>query len=455
MNNPKKVFTIAYFFPPEPSSGSLRNIKLLKNLAPNRYHLTVLTINKNLADPEGVGELLLNQIPPEVEVERTYCQYPQAILIKFERKLKSLLRIRSKSQHSNSIPQSQPKADTAAANKPSIKSKIRGFVNTPDKMNGWFPFALVRSISLFRKGEYDLIYAIGKPWTGLLVATILKKIFKVKLVIDYMDPWTTNPVDEPRPKILDWLNGSLERYVVKNADFVIANTEELSNNLQEVWGLPPRKLDVITCGFDRADFKDTFSNKQDRNDKFTITHIGTFYWIRTPKSFLEAIFSLLERGLLKADQLRINFIGSLEIEEPELLAMIEELDALGVLKQEQWVPHEEAIRYLFQSDLLLLIQPQTRIQIPAKLYEYICTRKPILALTETDGAVGNIIRKGNWGQCLEVDDQQGIANSILQYYELFQKGKLANQITEESIAPYDVKFLADRLGHIFDKVSEN
>ena len=70
---------------------------------------------------------------------------------------------------------------------------------------------------------------------------------------------------------------------------------------------------------------------------------------------------------------------------------------------------------LAASHVLVVIQPDTTLQLPAKLYEYFGLRRPILALAD-DGAVARIVRDGAFGLVVSPTDVDGIATALTHLY---------------------------------------
>jgi hypothetical protein len=76
-------------------------------------------------------------------------------------------------------------------------------------------------------------------------------------------------------------------------------------------------------------------------------------------------------------------------------------------------PHDiddfQALAHVFvESDGLLLVQPQTDVQVPGKLFEYICIGRPILALVPRKSAVEHILESaGVPYACIYTDDRLG------------------------------------------------
>jgi hypothetical protein len=99
----------------------------------------------------------------------------------------------------------------------------------------------------------------------------------------------------------------------------------------------------------------------------------------------------------------------------ELEYGLEKTAADGWLQFRDTVPRQEARRLTAQADGLLLLQPQSAIQVPAKLFEYLAIGRPILALVPRDSAVEYILsRAGVPYRCIYSDDEPEAADRTLQ-----------------------------------------
>ncbi len=447
------VFAVTYSFPPSPGSGSLRNLKIVKYLPHFNCKVRVLTVLEKYTD--NTKSKLLDEIPSEVEVIRTRCFFAQNLIIDIKKKLRPP-KNKAKTDKNGSSDNPNVADEQDQADKP-FKQKVKDFITdsfaVPDKYVGWFPFALWAGIKSMRREKADIIYAVGKPWTGFFVGLSLKMIFKKPLVIDFMDPWMASIWRPRKAAIIEWILGKLEKIAVKRSNFIIANTGELAKDFIERLNVKTDDCDVITCGFDSVDFEKALPVK--KNDCLTITHTGTFYRRRTPKSFLKAVKQLLDDGKISIEDMRINLIGGLLINDPELKALFADDRLKKMIHLQTWVPHDRAIQYLHESDVLLLVQPETHLQIPAKLYEYILIKKTLLTLAQTRGAVGQIIEKEGWGETIEADNETRIAAVLEEYVNAFKNGSLKSTITDESIQNYDYKNLAKKTAEIFNIVSKS
>lgn len=436
------VLAVAYSFPPNSGSGSLRNLKILKYMKDYNCKVRVLTVHEKYEKAED-GFKLLDEIPNDVEVIRTSCFYPQQAIINLKKRFQSS---KPTAAPNTADAQAVVPAEEGATKKSflgSIKDFITDIVAVPDKFAGWLPFGIRAGMRAMKQEPADVIYAVGKPWTCFFVGLALKKMYKKPLIIDFMDPWMASIWRPRKAGIIEWAFAKLEKMAVHQSDFVIANTGELRKDFINRMGVAPEKCDVITCGFDSADFHD--APKVEKNKIFTVTHTGTFYRRRTPKGFLKAVKKLLDEKKITTNDIRINLIGRILINDPELDALFADEQLKEIVHRESWVAHEKAIQYLHESDALLLVQPETHLQIPAKLYEYILIKKPLITLAQPEGAVGQIIKDEKWGETIEADDVDRIAEVVYTYNQNFKNGDLGNTITEESINNYDYKYLAKRV----------
>jgi hypothetical protein len=90
-----------------------------------------------------------------------------------------------------------------------------------------------------------------------------------------------------------------------------------------------------------------------------------------------------------------------------------------------------------------------RGHIPGKLFEYLASRKPILALGDSQGDAARIIGESGAGVVLEWDDKENIRSRLNSLYDLFRQGKM--QLTRaEKIRKYQRQELTRQLIDVLD-----
>lgn len=448
-NGGQSVLAVAGFFPPMADSGSIRNWKLLKNLPTCGWKLRVLTMRGG--NPQADRES-----GREFDVIRTRCFHTHGFLV--TAKHLATFRWLRRSPGQRRRQNGGTAVQTAGAGSPPARSRglkaiIENLCAIPDKYVGWLPFAVWAGMRSLLRERVDVIYAVGKPWTGLFVGYALKCLFRRPLVIDFMDPWRGSSWSRSKGRFLDGVEDRLERLIVRRADFVIANTEELADDFVQRLEVPRERVAVVTCGYDPDDLVRVQTEALQPNEQFTVTHTGSFYKQRTPLHFLKALRLLLDDGRLAQDVVRVNLVGNLRVNDGELESLLADPRIARVVHRESWVPHTTALQYMRSSDVLLLVQPGTRLQIPAKLYEYAALGRPILALADAGGAVDNLLRREGWGSAVRHDDVERIADEVHALFQTWRDGRLAASGELLGVEAYSYPALAKGLARIFESLT--
>ncbi|RLC18033.1 MAG: hypothetical protein DRI57_08960, partial [Deltaproteobacteria bacterium] len=76
------------------------------------------------------------------------------------------------------------------------------------------------------------------------------------------------------------------------------------------------------------------------------------------------------------------------------------------------LPFDECLRNMGRADILVIIQQDTKTQVPSKIYEYMYLKKPILTVAQKDGALGKMIEKYQFGDIFEPHDVNGLADYL-------------------------------------------
>ncbi len=452
----KSVLAIVFSFPPDTGSGSLRNLKILKYLPEEDWDVQLLTHRHSLAEFEK-GKTLVAEIPESINVIRTpYIDTPSTLgaIRRFFSPFRKTSDRKPRQSSDSVILEARDSASAGSSQRSSALNRFKDFVthclSIPDRRAGWLPFAFWTGFRTMRQSKPDVIYCVGRPWTSYFVGYLLKVIFRKPLVLDFMDPWGACTWSWSKPKVFQWIDLRLEKFVTKRADYIVANTDTLRDDFIERLTLPPDRVGVITCGYDASDFDADFFGQASStpqmsksNERLTITHTGSFYKRRSPLPFLSAVKRLLKRQVISSENFQVNFVGRNSVRDPKLDSLLREPWVSEIVNFVPWIPHTEVMEYLRTSDLLLLIQPDTKLQIPAKLYEYAATRKPILALSDVDGAVDRIICREEWGEVVGSDDVDSIERSLEQFVELHARGKLACR--SHDAVQYSTRVLAEKL----------
>src|SRR5262249_2760652 len=146
---------------------------------------------------------------------------------------------------------------------------------------------------------------------------------------------------------------------------------------------------VIENGSDFADFA---SLAYQPHDRFTVVHAGSFFGERSPRPFLLAVKSLIERRPELRGRLLARFVGDMRGDDREWA------HNLGI--DEAWEetgfrPYAEAIAAERSADALLLLIEHAGGRgdtVPCgKLWEYFAAGRPIIGAVPTHGVAAELI----------------------------------------------------------------
>ena len=389
---------------------------------------------------------LLEYLDPDIEIFRTRVFRPREALLQF----RDALIGKKESANATGHDDFRHKEDTISSG-PSLLQEIKNIItdslSTPDVHIGWLPSAVKKGLGLIREKNIDIIYVTGAPWTSLIVGGVLKKITHKPLVMDFRDPWTSNPSFRLDSKFMRKLEPSIERKVVAVADHIITNTVELRQDFLDRYPtlLSPARVSTITNGFE--EYIDSHSTSQ--SQRLTFTHAGTLYFSRNPRFLLQAILNAIEKDLIPKEELRFVFLGGIDvsIKDERLGELLRHPLLSEVVEILPRLPYWEAVKYQSRSDILLLIQPNFPLQIPRKLYEYMAFRNPIFGITNSPGATARIIREKKLG--IVADNQTAdIESALVEFYGQWKNGKLT-RLPKEACEEFTNKNLTLTLCEVF------
>ena len=157
---------------------------------------------------------------------------------------------------------------------------------------------------------------------------------------------------------------------------------------------------------------------RDSRDNYIVGHFGALYpAIRTPDTFLGAFSEALEENPDFHDSVKVHFYGADDYTcSKSFQDLIDTLGIASMVEYHHYIDHDRVLLKMASVDLLLLLQPHcsTNYQIPAKLYEYIAVRRPLLAVAPEGSATSRLVKKYNLGTVCDPDDRASIKSAIAQ-----------------------------------------
>lgn len=429
----KKILIISYAWPPMEGVGLIRARKFVKYLPQYGWEPVVLTVK-----PEG-SQQVVDIDPLGVKVYRT--EYKDIIAM-----LKSICRVGPAAKHSVSTPSGEVKAEER---RPGV-SIIREAVTIPDDQIGWYWPAVEEGRKIIESEHIDAILSTSPPETSHLIARKLKRSYSIPWVADLRDLWSEDHF-RPRPALKRTLLRQIERTVLKDADRVITVSKPWAESLKSSLLCRDSHVRVIENGFDDEDFKGIGHSK---NKKFTIIYTGKLHRDNQPiEGFLQGVKDLISDGLIDRNRLQVDFY-IFGYDKPDLAKLAGDYGLSDCVREHGRVPYKDSLRLQRSSDLLLFFQWRGRMRegwYSAKIYDYIGSGRPILAVAEKDGIIADLISRTGSGM---VAWQSGeIKSAIMKYYsEYLEDGTTKYSGKDDEIESLTRRNRAAELAGVLDSL---
>ncbi|MCX6195902.1 MAG: glycosyltransferase family 4 protein [Flavobacteriia bacterium] len=390
----KKVLIITYYWPPSGGSGVQRWLKFVKYFRDFGIEPIVLTVAPEFAALPNIDESLEHEIPVGIEVHKTRAKSPFG----FYKKIKK-----------GAVPNSGFAGEGKANLFDNLFRFIRGNFFIPDARIGWNKFALEKARELIQLNAIDTVITSSPPHSTQLIGLQLKKEFNLKWLADLRDPWTEIYYNKLlfRTNWAKKIDYGYEQACLQNADTLIVVSEDIKRRFGEARETILEKIHVIPNGFDEEDS----SSEQIKNDaglKY-ISYVGNL-GLQYP---IEEFLKTFSESVKFDPQWRIRFVGNVsDIVNTE----IQKLDLEKWVEFIPYVEHKKAVEYMINSDLLLLIIPNTENNkgiLTGKLFEYIATGNPIIYIGPEDGDALEILKGNTVYISLNSKEKEAVIDFIL------------------------------------------
>ena len=422
----KKLLIITYYWPPAGGPGVQRWLKFVKYL-PDFNIQPIVYIPENptypIVDTDLVKEVSDSTIVLKNKIFEPY-QLAGFLSKKETQKISSGI-----------IP---------AAKKQSFLEKVllwvRGNVFIPDARFLWVNPSLKYLKNYIQENNIDTIVTSGPPHSLHLIGLKLKESMELTWFADFRDPWTTIGYHKALKlsSYADKKHKQLEKLVLDGANTIIVTSKTTKAEFELLTDTP---IEVITNGYDIENV-----DRQVLDDKFTMAHIGSFLSDRNPTILWEVLQELIIENTSFATHFQLKLIGKVS---QEILDSIAQHKLTSYCNNLGYVSHTEAIQQQRKSQVLLLIEidsPETKSIIPGKLFEYMVSERPIIAIGPKDSDFAEIITSTNTGVFFTYHEKERLKKTIVSYFEFYLEKKL--QVYPIGLQHYSRKNLTKQLSQL-------
>ncbi|OGU00540.1 MAG: glycosyltransferase [Geobacteraceae bacterium GWB2_52_12] len=387
----KRVLMIAYHFPPlAGSSGIQRTLRFVQHLPSLGWQPLVLSAHPSAY--EKVSDDLLADVPAGTVVRRAFA------------------------------------LDTAR--RLQIAGRYLGWMARPDRWISWKFDAIRQGLKLIEEFKPDVIWSTYPIATAHVIASALHRKTGIPWVADFRDPMAQEgyPAD-PRTwqSYLD-----IEADATAHACRCVFTTPGAARMYQQRYPAAASRMVVLENGYDEESFLSAAIQPQvvgaaaDGKRPLVMLHSGIVYPSeRDPTQLFVALGRLQKAGALGPNELHIRFRASVHDDLLRLLAKTH--GAQDFIELCPPIPYREALAEMLAVDALLVMQASNcNAQIPAKIYEYLRSGKPILGLTDPEGDTADVLGGAGLNDIARLDSADEIARVLLLFIAAVQNGYAAS-----------------------------
>ncbi|QBZ97768.1 glycosyltransferase family 4 protein [Flavobacterium sangjuense] len=426
MSAPKKLLIITYYWPPAGGPGVQRWLKFVKYL-PDFNIQPIVYIPENPTYPI-IDNGLQSEVSEKAIILRNKIFEPYGLASFFGKN-------KTKKISSGIIPNQK---------KQSFLEKtllwVRGNIFIPDARYLWVKPSVKYLKKYIEENNIDTIVTSGPPHSLHLIGLQLKKDLNVKWFADFRDPWTTIGYHKALKLSSSAAkkHKALEKEVLNSADTIIVTSKTTKTEFEAITSKP---IEVITNGYDVEKIE-----KQTLDSNFTLAHIGSFLSERNPRILWKALKELIKENKDFKNDFCLKLIGAVS---QEVLDTISEFKLNDYVQNLGYVSHQEAVEHQRKSQVLLLIEinsEDTKSIIPGKLFEYMVSERPIIAIGPEDSDFAEIITSTNTGVFFTYYEKEKLKALLLKYYEEYQNQNL--KVHAVGLQQYSRKSLTEKLAKL-------
>jgi glycosyltransferase involved in cell wall biosynthesis len=422
----KKVLIITYYWPPAGGPGVQRWLKFVKYL-PEFNIEPVVYIPENPSYPL-IDEKLISEVSKSTIILKNKIFEPYALA-------SFLSKNKTKKLGAGIITQQKKQSFIEK-----MMLWIRGNLFIPDARIFWVKPSVKYLKKHIEENNIETIITTGPPHSLHLIGLKLKKQININWIADFRDPWTTIGYHKEL-KLSNWSSKkhqSLEKEVMTTCDTILVTSPTTKTEFQQLTNKP---IEVITNGYDIEKIE-----KKPLDENFTVAHIGSFLSERNPKILWQSLAELISENKEFAQYFKLKLIGAVS---KEVLQSISEYKLDNFVQNLGYVSHDEALKHQRSSQVLLLIEidsEETKCIIPGKLFEYMVSERPILAIGPKNSDFENIIKQTNTGVFYQYNQKNELKNQIISYFNQYLEGSL--KVNAIDLQQYSRKNLTEQLAKL-------
>ena len=309
----------------------------------------------------------------------------------------------------------------------------------------WNPWASRAIRRLRHDRAIDCLITSGPPDSTHLLGLTLRRE-RPGWIADFRDGWLFEPPRDlfptpPQRALARWL----ERQVATRADALVGVTQPIVEDFRSRLGVP---AELIPNGWDPEVGQSAAAPAAPVDPhKFTFVHTGTVSgpWGRDPRPLLAAVRRLIDADPGLAERMEVLFVGMASAAD---LALLREPQLRNVVRYAGFVERSEAFALQRAAGALLLMTSDRVSEATGKLFEYLGSGRPIIALAENNEAA-RIVGATGTGVSVPPRDTAAIATQLRRAID----GELERSYAPRGLERYTYPAPAQRMADLAARVA--
>jgi hypothetical protein len=390
----RRLLMIAYHFPPlAGSSGIQRTLRFVQHLPKFGWQALVLTTHERAY--LKTSDDLLSEVPGGTVVRRAFA------------------------------------LDTARHL--SIGRRHVGAWARPDRWVSWRIDGVRQGLRMIDEFAPDAIFSTFPIATAHLIGAELQRRSGLPWIADFRDPMAQEGYPED-PKV--WASyKAIEQRAMDHAATCLFTTPSATQTYRETYPQARLRIDMLENGYD----EDAFAAVEAEARASGPIDPGVSIWVhsgavypaeRDPTRLFEALQAMKLSGEAKPGRLRLRFRAP--VHDALLNDLAGRFGVRDLIEVAPPLPYGAALAEMLRADALLLMQASScNEQVPAKVYEYLRARRPLLCLSDPRGDTVQTVRRAGIERTARLDS----AVEIRSLFGSALRGEVADLIgTEAAIA---------------------
>lgn len=265
----------------------------------------------------------------------------------------------------------------------------------------WARAATRKALQVARDLPPGVVIATSPPHAALLAGERVARKLGWPLVLDYRDPWSAYDWPEwHRGGLTQWLGRRIETRIVERSAARILNTPNMRQWFEVSFPSTSRERNfVVPNGFDPVPVR----AEPAADGPLRIVHAGEIYGSRSVVPLLRAIQSVAARH---PRPIRLTTFGMLPAAEKR---RIEDAQLGEFVEERPRIPFANLFAELQRAHVLLaIVSEHMTYSTPYKVYDYMASGRPILALAPEDAALRDLLAESGAGESADPRDGAGI-----------------------------------------------